>query len=105
MASRNVCILEHIAPQAAKTRLRKCCANRTLLGDASARQSWKAPDASDKGETYDDHDVIQLWDDFLCSATIYYWALGHGENHGTYRLPFLGVAFGAAHGKPLRDRK
>jgi hypothetical protein len=27
------CILEHIAPQAAKTRLRKCCANRTLLGD------------------------------------------------------------------------
>ena len=49
--------------------------NRTLLGDASARQSWKAPDASDKGETYDDHDVIQLWDDFLCSATISHWAL------------------------------
>jgi hypothetical protein len=28
-------------------------------------------------ETYDDHDDIQLWDDFLCSTTISHWALDH----------------------------
>jgi hypothetical protein len=44
-------------------------------------------------------------DDFLGSATIPHWALGHGENHSTYRLPFLGAAFGAGHGKRLTLQK
>jgi hypothetical protein len=42
---------------------------------------------------------------FFCSTTIPHWALDHGENHSTYRLPFLGAAFGTGHGKRLTLQK
>jgi hypothetical protein len=78
-----------------------------LSGSAAAR---KAPDASDKEKPVDEEKPVMTTILFAFGMIflvpqlflIGLWTMG---KIGTYRLPFLGVAFGAAHRKPLRDRK